>query len=178
MPTNDSVGVKRVVDRVRDQPSERGRDFASALSPRIWRVAAYLDHSFAHPVTLREAATVVALHPDYLSRRFKHELGVGFHEYLLALRLGRATTLLVTSTKSIKEIGYDVGFRSPEVFSKAFKRSMGCAPTTYRIHNLPFYQSLRQPGSEGTSADSAIPSVMRGSTRPDPFRQPPEYCEE
>jgi AraC-like DNA-binding protein len=145
----------------------RGIAPCPALSPKIWRVTAYLDHSFAQPITLREAASVVDLHPDYLSRRFKCEMGMGFHEYLLTLRLRRATTLLVTSTKSIKEIGYDVGFHAPEVFSKAFKRAMGCAPTTYRIHNLPFYAGLTAPVSGlALIADTAV-SSMGSRTRSD-----------
>jgi two-component system response regulator YesN len=98
-----------------------------------------LDQSFSRPLTLRDAATEVDLHPDYLSRRFKLETGIGFHEYLLTVRLQHATTLLVTSTKSIKEIAYEVGFRAPEVFSKAFTRFFSCAPSVYRNHNLVFY---------------------------------------
>jgi len=105
-------------------------------SPKIWRVMMFLKQSFSRPLTLRDAAAQVDLHPDYLSRRFKFENGVGFHEYLLMLRLRHATTMLVTSTKSIKEISYEVGFRAPEVFSKAFTRCFSCPPRTYREHNL------------------------------------------
>jgi len=114
----------------------------ASFSPKIWRVIEHLGQSFSGPVTLHTAAAVVGLHPDYLSRRFKRETGVGFHEYVLTLRLRQATTLLATSTKSIKEIGYEVGFRAPEVFSKAFKRVMGCSPVTYRSHNVPRYEDL------------------------------------
>jgi AraC-like DNA-binding protein len=94
-------------------------------------------------------------------------MGVGFHEYLLTLRLQRATTLLVSSTKSIKEIAYDVGFRAPEVFSKAFRRLMGCAPTTYRIHNLPFYGGLTEPGPVRALINDASESAMCDQTRSD-----------
>lgn len=122
------------------------------LSPKIWRVVTYLDQCYAQRITLSRAATVVDLHPDYLCRRFRRETGVRFHEYLTASRLQRATTLLVTSTKSIKAIGYEVGFRAPEVFSKAFKRRMGCSPTTYRLHNLSPYGSVGGAisGTQGT----------------------------
>jgi AraC-like DNA-binding protein len=115
---------------------------SAQLSPKIWRVVTYLDQCYAQRITLNQAATVVDLHPDYLCRRFRRETGVRFHEYLTTLRLQRATTLLVTSTQSIKAIGYEVGFGTPEVFSKAFKRWMGCSPTTYRLHNLLPYGDL------------------------------------
>ncbi len=108
-----------------------------SVSPRIWHVLTYIAQSLARPITLREAASIVGLHPDYLSRRFKQEMGIGFHDHVLALRLDRATTLLVSSTRSIKEIGYEVGFRSPEVFSKAFKRHRGDSPRLFRLQSLP-----------------------------------------
>jgi transcriptional regulator GlxA family with amidase domain len=116
----------------------RGTVAAAALSPKIRRVAWHLEQCFLQPITLRQASAVVDIHPDYLSRRFKREIGVGIHEYLLTLRIQRATSLLVNSTKSIKEISSEVGFRDPQVFSKAFKRRMGCPPRTYRDHNFPF----------------------------------------
>ncbi len=119
---------------------------AASLSPKIRRVAAHLAQCFLQPITLRQASAVVDIHPDYLSRRFKRETGVGLHEYLLMLRLQRATSLLVKTTKSIKEIGSEVGFRDPQVFSKAFRRCMGCPPTIYRDRNFLF---------------SAIPTVQR-----------------
>ncbi|MEW6682472.1 MAG: helix-turn-helix transcriptional regulator [Nitrospirota bacterium] len=81
---------------------------------------------------------MVDIHPDYLSRRFKRETGIGLHDYLLTLRLQRATALLVKTTKSIKEISAEAGFRDPQVFSKAFKRRMGCPPTVYRDRNFLF----------------------------------------
>lgn len=167
MNSDNADSIKKGTHRARGRFPDRGITPCPALSPRIWRVTAYLDHSFAQPITLREAASVVDLHPDYLSRRFKCEMGVGFHEYLLTLRLRRATTLLVTSTKSIKEIGYDVGFRAPEVFSKAFKRLMGCAPTTYRIHNLPFYAGLNEPASGRALITDTAVSTMGRHTRSD-----------
>ena len=135
-----------------DQPSKPSR----SLSPKIWRVATYLDQCFAQAITLRQASAIVDLHPDYLSRRFKLEIGVGFHQYVVTLRLRRATTLLVTSTKSVKEISYDVGFQAPEVFSKAFKRCMGCSPTTYRVHHLPFYEPAVEPLAESEVATSSL----------------------
>jgi AraC-like DNA-binding protein len=115
----------------------------------MWRVVTHIDHHFAQGVTLRQASTMVDLHPDYLSRRFKQEMGIGFHQYVMTLRLQLAAAFLIDSTKSIKEISYDVGFRTPEVFSKAFKRLLGCSPTVYRIHHLP------SDGSCGSNLDRA-----------------------
>jgi AraC-like DNA-binding protein len=89
-------------------------------------------------------------------------MGIGFHQYVVTLRLQRATTLLVTSTKSIKEISYDVGFRAPEVFSKAFKRCMGCSPTTYRVHHLPFYETPVRQLADSEVATNSLRTRQNG----------------
>jgi AraC-like DNA-binding protein len=54
-----------------------GTKSAASLSPKIRRVAADLRQCFQQPITLRQVSAVVDLHSDYLSRRFKCEIGVG-----------------------------------------------------------------------------------------------------
>ena len=139
----------------------RGILSAASLSPKIRRVAAHLAQCFFQPITLRQASAVVDIHPDYLSRRFKRETGVGLHDYLLTLRIERATSLLVKTTKSIKEISAEVGFRDPQVFSKAFKRRMGCPPTIYRDHNFVFPEisAARLTVSPHANGSSSTPSL-------------------
>jgi two-component system response regulator YesN len=144
----------------------RGMKPSASLSPKIWRVVGHLEQCFAQPLTLRSVAAIVGLHPDYLSRRFKREQGVGFHDYLLTVRLRRATMLLVTSTTSIKAISYDVGFRSPEVFSKAFKRFMSCSPGTYRLHNLSLYDPGLGTGQGSSPCQPAAPTRTMGHGDP------------
>ena len=39
-------------------------------------------------------AAVVGLYPDYLRKRFKQEVGIGFDDFLLTRRLQRAMALL------------------------------------------------------------------------------------
>lgn len=134
---------------------------AASLSPKIRRVALHLEQCFLQPVTLRQASAVVDVHPDYLSRRFKRETGVGLHDYLLTLRLQHATGLLVKTTKSIKEISAEVGFRDPQVFSKAFKRRRGCPPTVYRDRNflvsaIPTVQLTNKLHANGSNSTPSL----------------------
>jgi len=147
-------------------PCDHLKQRRSAVSPKVWRVLTCVAQSLAQPITLRETASTVALHPDYLSRRFKQEMGIGFHDYVLGLRLRRATTLLVTSTRSIKEIGYDVGFHSPEVFSKAFKRCMGISPRLFRIRSLPCNGAPPSDDRTDKSVESIDLPARMGSTNP------------
>ncbi len=106
-----------------------------AISLRIQQALFHIDRYYDTPtIWLDDVASHMGLHPDYLSRRFKKELGMRFHDYLLLKRVQRAIPLLTRSTKRIKEISYEVGFSSPVIFSKVFKRLIGYSPRTYRTH--------------------------------------------
>lgn len=52
------------------------------------------------------------------------ELGLSFQEYLLRTRIRKAMGLLESGSKSIKEVGYEVGYCRPEHFSKVFRREV------------------------------------------------------
>ncbi|MCK8524394.1 ATP-binding protein [Aquimarina sp. D1M17] len=52
-------------------------------------------------------------------------------EFILSMRMKKATQLLEQTECSIAEIGYKVGFRDPKYFSKAFKKHFKKTPTEY-----------------------------------------------
>ncbi len=106
------------------------------ISPKVKRILIYLNLYYSRDITLKDMATLFNIHPAYLCRRFKKDLGIPFHEYLLRIRIQIAFFLLTRSEKSIKEISYDLGFSRPEIFSKAFKRLAGCSPKIYRAQTL------------------------------------------
>jgi AraC-like DNA-binding protein len=56
----------------------------------------------------------------------------GFNEYINELRINEAKTLLMDSNKSIKEIQYDVGFKSRTTFFDTFKKVTGKTPGEFR----------------------------------------------
>jgi len=126
------------------------------ISARMRQVLAYIDLHYGRDIELSEVASLVGIHPDYLSKRFKKEVGVRFHHYLVWNRIQRASFLLIHSTKSVKEISYEVGFRRPEIFSKAFKRVLGCSPMAYRTRNMSMSVSPYAPVTPLTSPNPAF----------------------
>ncbi|KAF0191040.1 MAG: two-component system response regulator YesN [Gammaproteobacteria bacterium] len=102
------------------------------MNARISRIVCYINAHYRDPVTQASVAARFRIHPDYLSRRFKIEVGMRFHQYLLWKRLEYAKGLLTNTSSSIKQVGYDSGFSCPETFSKTFRRAIGCSPRAYR----------------------------------------------
>lgn len=67
-----------------------------------------------------------------LYRKVKALTGISPVELLREMRLQRGYNLINTTTKSISEIAYEVGFHTPSYFSNCFKKQFGQYPTELR----------------------------------------------
>jgi AraC-like DNA-binding protein len=92
-------------------------------------VADHLDRS----LTLDAVAGRFGVSAEHLTRRFRAELGVPFHRYVLRRRLAEARRLLHEAPDlTITTIALRVGFGSLSAFSRAFRQAVGVSPRTYR----------------------------------------------
>jgi len=69
---------------------------------------------------------------DYFRNMFKQYTGLSPHQYHLDLKTMQAKELLLTSSKSIKEISYELGFQSVHYFSRFFKNKVGINAIEFR----------------------------------------------
>ncbi|HTX57395.1 MAG TPA: AraC family transcriptional regulator [Candidatus Acidoferrales bacterium] len=91
---------------------------------------------FAQRVSIAEIARELDLSRFTFTRRFRAHAGVSPYAYLTRMRVERAKGALRLSRDSIQEIALTHGFGSIAHFSSAFRRIVGCAPTTYRRENI------------------------------------------
>jgi len=104
-----------------------------ALSIKIYRAVQYIDRHHNSPgLSLEGVGDAVSLHPKYLSASFKEECGVGFHDYLIEIRIYRATQLLKDPRRIIKQVSSEVGFSDQGYFCKVFQNKIGLSPSIYR----------------------------------------------
>ena len=74
----------------------------------------------------------VGLSRVQLYRKVKAITGLSPVELLRQMRLQQAYGLLCSTTKTVNEIAYEVGFGTPGYFSKCFKQQFGKYPTDVR----------------------------------------------
>ena len=81
-------------------------------------------------------ANKLCLTPKYLSSVIHVASGKFAGEWIDYYVITLAKSLLVSSTKTIQEIGYSLNFSSPSAFTKFFKRIMKMSPREYRNNQL------------------------------------------
>jgi AraC-like DNA-binding protein len=69
---------------------------------------------------------------DYAVKLFKKITGTGFREYAAKKRLTKAASQLIETSLSIKVIAADLGYNSPQDFSRRFKFQYRVKPTEFR----------------------------------------------
>ncbi len=102
----------------------------------IEKAMEYMDQHFDAPLLVKDIATVVGLSSSHFTLLFRRELGYAPHEYLSLRRVNHAKELLLSTTKSIREVAFSSGFASEENFIRAFKKATGSSPTAFRTYNF------------------------------------------
>ncbi len=97
----------------------------------------YIEKNVDHNFTLKELAMQFHLNPTYLTNLFADCMGISLVRYCNTRKLGYALVLLSTTSQSISEIAYSLGFDDINNFSRLFKRHYGISPRNFRLNNKP-----------------------------------------
>jgi two-component system response regulator YesN len=92
-----------------------------------------IDREYCNPdFNLTVLAAELNVAPNYLSSRFKDEMGIGFMKYRLEKQMEKAKLLLRNPSYKIYSVSILVGFLDEKYFSKQFKKYTGDTPKDYR----------------------------------------------
>lgn len=89
-----------------------------------------IDTNWAMNISLKDAAEILGVNADYLSRQFSKEEGSTFIEYLNKIRVYHAKIML-RDGHTLKEVSYECGFKNYSYFLKVFKKVMKMSPGEY-----------------------------------------------
>ena len=99
----------------------------------IQQARTHIDQNYADPdLSLHTIATLVGLSPSHFSVVFGQVMNQTFRDYLTDVRIQRAKELLRTTTLTINDIAYRVGYSAPHYFSHVFRKVTGATPTEFR----------------------------------------------
>lgn len=111
----------------------RAVGWLSALAdPALSRCLSMIHEDPRREWSLEDLAEAAQMSRSAFSDRFKAVLDTSPIEYLRAWRLYLASVALATTKQAIGAIAYDAGYESEASFNRAFSRTFGAPPATWR----------------------------------------------
>lgn len=125
------------------------KEIIQTKNKSIDAIIQYINQNYQNNINLSDLAKRFYVSPTYLSRSFTRHTGIGFHDYLMNIRIKAAEIDLIQTDLTIDAIAFHNGFLSSRTFSRAFSKATALTPTKYRK------QSARQQEVSG-SIDKTI----------------------
>jgi len=85
--------------------------------------------------SVKYCAEQMNMSSNYLGDMLKKETGRNSLDHIHSFIVEKAKTILLSTTDSISEIAYSLGFEYSQHFSKLFKKKTGMSPGRYRVLN-------------------------------------------
>lgn len=101
---------------------------------RVNRAIALIDRQIEQDLSIQRLADEAHLSPFHFHRIFSALTGESVHAMTTRIRMQRALALTRRGQRpQWKAVAAAVGYRSPDVFSRAFKRHFGCVPSQFDL---------------------------------------------
>lgn len=103
-------------------------------SRRVCKVKDHINQNYTRELSLKDLSQMVGMSPVAFSRFFKLRTGKTLSDYIIDIRLGYASRMLVDSNKTISEICFECGFNNLSNFNRIFKKKRNMTPKLFRAH--------------------------------------------
>lgn len=117
-----------LVSRYYEVPCEN----ASSLFLPFAHTLAEVEANYTSQISLSDLAEHAGLSVSRFTELFRKHKGTSPIDYIIRLRITRASELLRTSESRVTDVAHAVGFDDSNYFSKVFKKVVGKSPRTYR----------------------------------------------
>lgn len=92
----------------------------------------YIDKNYNRDLPLEELATIANFSQSYLTKLFKKETEMTINYYINLKRIEKASILLKTTNKQLRDITIECGFNNISHFHRVFKKFKGITPNQIR----------------------------------------------
>ena len=133
---SDRISEGMLCERIRDGADRQRMPLRMRLGssqPKLVEAVELMESNIEEPMTLDELATHVGISRRQLERLFQKHLQCVPTRYYLEIRLRRARSLLLRSSRSIVDIAFACGFVSAPHFSKCYRDFFGIPPREERL---------------------------------------------
>ncbi len=106
---------------------------SNPLTPKtVMRLRDYIVAHLSERILVADLAREAGLSTNRFAQAFTQHAHQSPHQFVLAMRLDRATHLLRTSSRNLAEVAHDCGFANQQHLCNAMRRVLGTTPSGYR----------------------------------------------
>jgi AraC-like DNA-binding protein len=99
---------------------------------RVRKSIRLMDEHVGDSIELDQVAREAGLSRPHFYKLFRQHTGITPNLYLNTLLMEKAIERLTATSRSVTDIGFDLGFSSQSCFTRFFASNVGMAPTDYR----------------------------------------------
>ncbi|MCU6707899.1 response regulator [Paenibacillus sp. J5C_2022] len=133
-----SVGVNDVMEVILQLVDGAMEKAFSKRSSELLMLSAkeYIHSRLSSDLGVDELAGHLGISGSYFSMLFKSHFGETFVEYVTRQRMELAQRMLLTTDKTVTEIGTQAGYSERRYFTKVFHKHTRMTPSEYREHHV------------------------------------------
>ena len=99
---------------------------------QLRKVQDHVAEHVAEEISIDGLAELVELSSSHFSHVFKETTGMPPLQFVTRERITRAQQMIRETSRSLIEIGLEIGYASPSHFAQVFRRVVGVTPTEFR----------------------------------------------
>jgi len=105
---------------------------SSHLQEEMGIARRYFQEHYNEDINIEEYALSRNMSVSYFLKKFKEVTTKSPMQYILAIRINNAVSLLESTDYNVTEISTIIGYDNPLYFSRIFKKQKGVSPSDYR----------------------------------------------
>lgn len=120
-----------------ERPSKRsGMD--NDPDQTVEQIKYYVYDNLSRPIHLAELRRHLGISKDHLNRIFKKSENISIGQFIIRIKIERASKMLTTTDHDIKTVAAENGFFDLNYFCCAFKKHTGKTPTEFRCDSRKY----------------------------------------
>lgn len=96
------------------------------------RILQYCSCHYRQPICVQDLCDHLHVSRSYVSHLFGNHLKISFSDYINALRLNEAVSLLEGTVLNVTQVAEQAGFPTIRTFNRVFRKQFGCSPSAYK----------------------------------------------
>lgn len=101
-------------------------------SDEVEKAIQYIYNNIFKHISLEEISDYVYLSPNYLSTKFKQEVGMTISVFINKTKIDESKYLLIHSSASISDIAFIFNFCNQSYYTRIFRKYTGITPLEFR----------------------------------------------